>query len=129
MFERHLAPIAFFPASAADRYFNQIKTDLYDFPGLYADVLECGLSLINPTVHPGPCLVNLSNIEKPDFTFFLYEHGFQPSGLKIDVLLNRERLAVGKALATRSMLWRTSPGWKRLIIGNPCMLWAMAAMR
>ena len=83
MFERHLAPIAFFPASAADRYFNQIKTDLYDFPGLYADVLECGLSLINPTVHPGPCLVNLSNIEKPDFTFFLYEHGFQPSGLKI----------------------------------------------
>ena len=98
MFERHLAPIAFFPASAADRYFNQIKTDLYDFPGLYADVLECGLSLINPTVHPGPCLVNLSNIEKPDFTFFLYEHGFQPSGLKIDVLLNRERLAVGKAL-------------------------------
>ena len=98
MFERHLAPIAFFPASAADRYFNQIKTDLYDFPGLYADVLECGLSLINPTVHPGPCLVNLSNIEKPDFTFFLYEHGFQPSGLKIDVLLTRERLAVGKAL-------------------------------
>ena len=74
------------------------KRQLYDFPGLYADVLECGLSLINPTVHPGPCLVNLSNIEKPDFTFFLYEHGFQPSGLKIDVLLNRESLAVGKAL-------------------------------
>ena len=70
----------------------------YDFPGLYSDVLECGLSLINPTVHPGPCLVNLSNIEKPDVNFFLYEHGFQPSGLKIDVLLNKERLKIGKAL-------------------------------
>ena len=34
---------------------------------------------------------------KPDFTFFLYEHGFQPSGLKIDVLLNKERLEIGRA--------------------------------
>lgn len=97
MFERHLAPIAFFPTYASDKLFEQIKEDIYEFPGLYADVLECGLSLINPTVHPGPCLVNLNNIEKPDFTFFLYEHGFQPSGLKIDVLLNKERLDIGKA--------------------------------
>lgn len=98
MFERHLAPIAFFPASAGEKYYDQVRKDIYEFPGMYADILECGLSLINPTVHPGPCLVNLSNIEKPDFTFFLYEHGFQPSGLKIDVLLNEERLAIGKAL-------------------------------
>lgn len=97
MFERHLAPVAFFPASAKDKYFDMICEDIYEFPGVYEDVLECGLSLINPTVHPGPCLVNLSNIEKPDFTFFLYEHGFQPSGLKIDVLLNKERLAIGEA--------------------------------
>lgn len=98
MFERHLAPIAFLPASAAEKYFEQIRTDIYDFPGTFNDVLECGLSLVNPTVHPGPCLVNLSNIEKPDFNFFMYEHGFQPSGLKIDVLLNEERLAIGRAL-------------------------------
>ena len=56
MFERHLAPIAFFPAAAAEKYYDQIRKDVYDFPGLYSDVLECGLSLINPTVHPGlPC--------------------------------------------------------------------------
>ena len=97
MFERHLSPVAFFPATAAETCFDQLRQDIYEFPGLYADVLECGLSLINPTVHPGPCLVNLSNIEKPDFTFFLYEHGFQPSGLKIDVLLNKERLEIGRA--------------------------------
>ena len=97
MFERHLAPIAFFPASAADKYYDRIIADIYEFPGKFEDVLECGLSLVNPTVHPGPCLVNLSNIEKPDFTFFLYEHGFQPSGLKIDVLLNKERLRIGEA--------------------------------
>lgn len=33
MFERHLAPIAFFPASAADRY-QPDQTDLYDFLSL-----------------------------------------------------------------------------------------------
>lgn len=97
MYERHLAPVAFFPADAADKYFEDLCKDIYEFPGVYEDVLECGLSLINPTVHPGPCLVNLSNIEKPDFKFYLYEHGFQPSGLKIDVLLNKERLAIGDA--------------------------------
>lgn len=98
MYERHLAPVAFFPASAAETYFKPLCEDIYEFPGLFEDVLECGLSLINPTVHPGPCLVNLSNIEKPDFTFYLYEHGFQPSGLKIDMLLNVERQSIGKAL-------------------------------
>lgn len=56
MFERHLAPIAFFPAAAAEKYYDQIRKDVYDFPGLYSDVLECGLSLINPTVHPGLAL-------------------------------------------------------------------------
>ena len=98
MYDRHLAPVAFFPASAADECFGQLCEDIYEFPGTFEDVLECGLSLVNPTVHPGPCLVNLSNIEKPDFSFYLYEHGFQPSGLKIDVLLNKERQAVAKAL-------------------------------
>ena len=98
MYERHLAPVAFFPASAGNACFGKLREDLYDFPGQYADVLECGLSLVNPTVHPGPCLVNLSNIEKPDFSFYLYEHGFQPSGLKIDVLLNKERQNIGRAL-------------------------------
>lgn len=97
MYDRHLAPVAFFPADAADKYYKDLCKDIYEFPGVFEDILECGLSLVNPTVHPGPCLVNLSNIEKPDFTFFLYEHGFQPSGLKIDVILNKERLAIGDA--------------------------------
>ena len=32
MFERHLAPIAFFPAAAAEKYYDQIRKDVYDFP-------------------------------------------------------------------------------------------------
>ena len=98
LFERHLGGIAFFPASAAEKYFDEIVRDFYAFPRLYKDVLECALCLINPVVHPGACLVNLSNIEKPDTNFFLYEHGFTPSGIKIDLLLNEERQKLAAAL-------------------------------
>ena len=97
MYERHLAPVSFFPADASDRCFKALCEDVYEFPAVFEDALECGLSLVNPTIHPGPCLVNLSNIEKPDFKFYLYEHGFQPSGLKLDKALNEERLAIGEA--------------------------------
>lgn len=103
LFERHLGGIAFFPASAADKYFEEIQKEFYSFPKLYADVLECALSLINPTVHPGACLVNLSNIEKSDTNFFLYEHGFTPSGIKIDLMLNEERLQLGAALGYNNL--------------------------
>ena len=123
-------PLQFFPASAGEKYYDQVRKDIYEFPGMYADILECGLSLINPTVHPGPCLVNLSNIEKPDFTFFLYEHGFQPSGLKIDVLLNEERLAIGKALGYQIHALEDFAGVEKTrIMGRLCMLWVMVAMR
>ena len=98
LFERHLGGIAFFPASVAEKYYDEIYSEFYAFPKLYKDALECSLSLINPCVHPGACLVNLSNIEKPDTNFFLYEHGFTPSGIKIDLHLNEERLQLGKAL-------------------------------
>lgn len=97
LYERHLGGIAFFPASAAEGLYEKIKEEFYPFPKMYADVLECGLSLINPSVHPGACLVNLSNIEKPQTNFFLYEHGFTPSGIRIDLLLNEERKRVGAA--------------------------------
>lgn len=73
--------------------------------------------------------MNLSNIEKPDFTFFLYEHGFQPSGLKIDVLLNEERLAIGKALGYQIHALEDLLVLKKSNHGRLCMLWVMVAMR
>lgn len=98
LYERHLGGVAFFPATAEEQYLEKIRTEFYAFPKVYKDVLECGLSLINPSVHPGACLVNLSNIEKPDTKFFLYEHGFTPAGISIDLMLNEERKKVGAAL-------------------------------
>lgn len=98
VYEWHVGGIAFMPVSAAEKYYPEMQAELYPFNQLYSDVLECALSLINPTVHPGPCLVNLGAIEKPNSNFYLYEHGWSPCGLKIDLLLNEERLKVGSAL-------------------------------
>ena len=94
----HLGGIAFFPASAAKECYEDVTKNFYPFPTLYKDDLECALSLCNPCTHPGACLTNLSNIERPQFNFFLYEHGFTPSGLKIDVALNNERHQLANAL-------------------------------
>lgn len=94
----HLGGIAFFPASASEKCYEDVKKNFYPFPKLYKDDLECALSLCNPCTHPGACLTNLSNIERPQSKFFLYEHGFTPSGLKIDVALNQERHQLANAL-------------------------------
>lgn len=98
VFERHVTGIAFFPATAGERYYEELCEEFYPYTKQYKDVMECALSLINPAVHPGPCLVNMTNIENPNFNFHLYEHGWSPSGLKIDVQLNEERRRVAAAL-------------------------------
>ncbi|MFB8388404.1 NAD/NADP octopine/nopaline dehydrogenase family protein [Microbacterium sp. NPDC055910] len=90
--------IAFLPASKGPELFDQVREDLFPFTRLYDDVLECGLSIVNPTVHTGPCLLNVSHIESPSREFFLYEHGVTPSSMKVNVQLDRERKSLGAAL-------------------------------
>jgi len=88
--------IAVFPSEASNRYFEEIK-DLHTFSGIYTDVLECGLSLVNPSVHSGPCLINIGMIEQPSRgAFYLYEH-FTPGAAKIDIAIDQERKAIGCA--------------------------------
>ena len=90
--------IGFFPSGVDQSVLRYLRNTLYAFEVLYNDVVECGLSLTNPVLHIGACIVNLSNIERPDVNFFLYEHGWSPSGMKINVALDRERKAIGKKL-------------------------------
>ncbi len=88
--------IAFFPAIAAEPYLNDIHK-LIPFEYVYGDVLECGLSLVNPALHSGACLINIGMIEQPSRgAFHMYEH-FTPGAAKIDVALDRERKEIGKA--------------------------------
>lgn len=87
--------IAFLPANKGNDLIDEVKA-LFDFQKVYTDVLEAGLSSLNPALHTGPCLLNAGPIEywaKGDF--YLYEHGFTPSAAKMDIQLDNERKEVG----------------------------------
>ena len=71
--------------------------NIYPYKKLYQDVLECGLSSINPALHSGPCLLNLGPIEYwARGQFYLYEHGFTPSAARVNKVLDNERKAIGE---------------------------------
>ena len=88
--------IAFLPAGKGAALLSEVN-ELFDFQKVYTDVLEAGLSSLNPALHTGPCLLNAGPIEywaRGDF--YLYEHGFTPSAAKLDIKLDNERKAVGR---------------------------------
>ena len=89
--------IAFMPAREGKRLFGEVK-QLHPFVRLYEDVLEAGLSIVNPAFHAGLCLFSINDIENwPKRPFFLYEHGVTPSSVKINLMLDQERKAIGRA--------------------------------
>jgi opine dehydrogenase len=88
--------IAFMPAEKGDELVDEIR-EIHLFEKVYDDVLESGLSIVNPGVHAGPCVTSISAIENwPKRTFFLYEHGITPGSMKINLKIDLERKAIGK---------------------------------
>lgn len=89
--------VALFPADA-DRACLEDVNDISPFDRIYEDVLECDLSLVNPGVHSGPCLLNFGAIEQQDLRgkFCMYEH-FTFGAAKVDWAIDAERKAVGAA--------------------------------
>ena len=85
------------PASRTEHVVKQL-TDL--FPGIqaYEDVLACGLSAMNPVVHPAGVLLNAGRIEYSRGEFYFYEEGVTPVVCEVICAVDAERLAVGKAL-------------------------------
>lgn len=98
LFGRNDVNIAFMPADAGPALIDEMREDLFPFVKVYNDVLECGLSLVNPAWHTGPCLLSVTAIENPTINFFVYEHGWTPSACKLNMVLDKERKAVGKEL-------------------------------
>ncbi len=89
--------IAFLPANRGQELFQEVK-DLHPFVRMYNDVLEAGLSIVNPAFHAGLCLFSINDIENwPKRPFFLYEHGVTPSSVKMNMVLDNERKAIGRA--------------------------------
>lgn len=98
LYGRNDVNIGFMPADAGPGLIDEMREDLFPFVKVYNDVLEAGLSLVNPGWHTGPCLLSVTAIENPTVNFFVYEHGWTPSACKLNIALDNERKAVGKAL-------------------------------
>ena len=70
------------------------------FPGIqaYPTVMACGLSAMNPVVHPAGVLMNAGRIEYSHGEFYFYEEGVSPSVAKTIMAVDAERRAIAKAL-------------------------------
>ena len=70
------------------------------FPGMisYPDAMACGLSSINPVVHPAGVLMNAGRVEYSRGEFYFYEEGVSPSVAKVIMQVDAERRAIGKVL-------------------------------
>lgn len=87
--------IAFLPSDKGPELIEEMR-ELHPFVKIYEDVLECGLSIVNPSLHSGACLLNIGAIEQPcRGGFHMYEH-FTPGAAKVDIALDLERKAIGK---------------------------------
>jgi opine dehydrogenase len=90
--------IAFMPASRGPALIDELRT-IHPYERVYEDVLEAGLSIVNPGVHAGPCLLSVTAIENsPKRPFFLYEHGVTPASCRLNLLIDQERKAIGQRL-------------------------------
>ena len=103
VYNRNVVDVAFMPACAGRDLVDALRADLFPMGGMARDVMACGLSLVNPALHPGPCLLNISNIERPDVDFFLYEHGFTASAAKLAREIDRERCQIARALGYENL--------------------------
>jgi len=90
--------IAFMPAQEGPRLMDELRA-IHAYERVYADTLEAGLSIVNPAVHSGPCLLSVTAIENsPKRPFFLYEHGVTPASCKVNLRIDDERKAIGSRL-------------------------------
>ncbi|MBN2395783.1 MAG: NAD/NADP octopine/nopaline dehydrogenase family protein [Candidatus Atribacteria bacterium] len=89
--------IAFLPSDRSAELIDEMR-ELHPFEKVYEDVLECGLSIVNPSLHSGACLLNIGAIEQPSRgDFYLYEH-FTPGAAKVDLAIDLERKAIGEKI-------------------------------
>jgi opine dehydrogenase len=69
------------------------------FPGAVAhrDVLQAGLSAMNPIVHPPGVLMNAGRVERSRGDFWFYEEGVTPAVVRVIEAVDAERRAIGWA--------------------------------
>jgi opine dehydrogenase len=98
--EKPVVGIGVFPAVRTDEVFNIFK-DLYSGTYRFRDVLEAGLTNVNPIIHPLGVLMNAGRIEYARGQFWYYEEGITASTARAMEKLDDERLAVGLKLGLK----------------------------
>src|SRR5262249_52026358 len=64
----------------------------------YPNVLACGLSAMNPVVHPAGVLMNAGRVEHARGEFYFYEEGVTLAVCEVIEAVDVERRAIGRAL-------------------------------
>lgn len=80
---------------------DQVRARLDElFPGVttHPDVAACGLSAMNPVVHPAGVLMNAGRVEYSRGDFYFYDEGVSPTVARVIMQVDAERQAVGRAL-------------------------------
>ncbi|WP_260285613.1 NAD/NADP-dependent octopine/nopaline dehydrogenase family protein [Peribacillus aracenensis] len=68
-----------------------------------SNVLEAGLSSMNPIDHPPGTILNAGRIERSNGEFYIYEEGMTPSVIRVMEQLDQERLEIGKGFGLELM--------------------------
>jgi opine dehydrogenase len=96
VYGRNPVNVAFMPADQGSGLIDEMRA-IHPYEKMYADVLEAGLSIVNPGVHAGPCVLSITAVENsPKRSFFLYEHGVTPSSCRVNVQIDNERKEIGR---------------------------------
>lgn len=67
------------------------------------NVLEAGLSSMNPIDHPPGTILNAGRIERSNGEFYIYEEGMTPSVIRVMEQLDEERLKIGRLFGLNLM--------------------------
>ena len=89
--------VGVFPATEGERV-RDLLEPLFPGTHLYPHVLACGLSAMNPVVHPAGILLNAGRVERARGEFYFYDEGVTPGVCRLIEAIDAERLAVGKSL-------------------------------
>jgi opine dehydrogenase len=85
-------------AALAPLFTNDGKSGSPTAVRTYPNVLACGLSAMNPVVHPAGVLMNAGRIEYARGEFYFYEEGVTPAICQVIATVDAERRAIGGAL-------------------------------
>ncbi|MFI4874045.1 MAG: NAD/NADP octopine/nopaline dehydrogenase family protein [Blastopirellula sp. JB062] len=89
--------LAALPAGQSSLVIDKVR-DVYPFITPAANVLQTSLQNGNPVIHPSVTLLNAALIERTGGDFFFYEHGVTPAVGRLMEAIDRERIAIGRAL-------------------------------